>query len=68
MAGELLLCRCYAKANDHGELSTTDGQDANSTGLAQQFIGGMAAYVFAVTAVPTVTSPHRGCDGRWCWL
>jgi YVTN family beta-propeller protein len=31
----------------------TDGQDANSTGVAQQFIGGMAAYVFTVTRAGT---------------
>jgi hypothetical protein len=34
----------------------TDGQDANSTGVAQQFIGGMAAYVFTVTRAGTTTA------------
>jgi YVTN family beta-propeller protein len=33
----------------------TDGQDANSTGVAQQFIGGMAAYVFTVAMAGTTT-------------
>jgi YVTN family beta-propeller protein len=33
----------------------TDGQDANSTGMAQQLIGGMAAYAFMVIPATTVT-------------
>jgi len=34
----------------------TDGQDANSTGVAQQFIGSMAAYLFTVTMPGTATA------------
>ncbi|MGA9980042.1 MAG: choice-of-anchor D domain-containing protein, partial [Candidatus Sulfotelmatobacter sp.] len=34
----------------------TDGEDANSTGVAQQFIGGMAPYVFTVTMSGTTTA------------
>jgi hypothetical protein len=34
----------------------TDGQDANSTGVAQQFIGSMAAYLFTVTMSGTATA------------
>lgn len=34
----------------------TDGQDANSTGIAQQFIGNMAAYLFNVTLPATNTT------------
>jgi hypothetical protein len=34
----------------------TDGQDANSTGVAQQLIGSMAAYVFDVMQASTTTA------------
>jgi YVTN family beta-propeller protein len=43
----------------------TDGQDANSTGVAQQFIGGMAAYVFAVIPTPSKNG-NGGCIGHIC--
>jgi hypothetical protein len=44
----------------------TDGQDANSTGVAQQFIGGMATYIFTVVPPPGKTG--RGCSGHICRL
>jgi len=48
----------------------TDGQDANSTGVAQQFIGGIAAYVFTIITppVPVTVNPHPGCAGHLCRL
>ena len=47
----------------------TDGQDGNSTGMAQQLVGTMAAYLFTVVPFNTTTTltsdPNPSEQGNW---